>query len=153
MVRSGEECLRRGSAVAVRLLQPQCWQSIDTCLPLRGLALACGFRCFSNGCRRCQECGELYRLTSPKGFQPTVRGVGPGFSYHAGAGIGSITPTLIGALKDRGMTFRLRWVRSSQPRARPPSYFCGWGRRHEAANSWRLMTTKSERSFLKQTKQ
>ena len=37
-------------------------------------------------------------------FPTYVRGVGPGFSYHAGAGIGSITPTLIGALKDRGMT-------------------------------------------------
>ncbi len=37
-------------------------------------------------------------------FPTSARGVGPGFAYHAGAGLGSITPTLIGALKDRGMT-------------------------------------------------
>lgn len=37
-------------------------------------------------------------------FPTAARGVGPGFAYHVGAGIGSITPTLIGALKDRGMT-------------------------------------------------
>jgi MFS transporter, SHS family, lactate transporter len=37
-------------------------------------------------------------------FPTSARGVGPGFAYHAGAGLGSITPTLIGALKDRGLT-------------------------------------------------
>src|SRR6185436_11153055 len=36
-------------------------------------------------------------------FPTPVRGVGPGFAYHAGAAIGSFTPTLIGRLKDRGM--------------------------------------------------
>jgi glutamate synthase domain-containing protein 1 len=29
--------------------------------------------------------------------------LGPGFAYHVGAAMGSATPTLIGALKDRGM--------------------------------------------------
>jgi SHS family lactate transporter-like MFS transporter len=34
---------------------------------------------------------------------PTVaRAVGAGFAYHVGAGIGSFTPTLVGALQDRG---------------------------------------------------
>jgi SHS family lactate transporter-like MFS transporter len=36
-------------------------------------------------------------------FPTPVRGVGPGFAYHAGAAIGSFTPTLIGRLKDRGI--------------------------------------------------
>ncbi len=36
-------------------------------------------------------------------FPTPVRGVGPGFAYHAGAAIGSATPYLIGGLKDRGM--------------------------------------------------
>jgi len=37
-------------------------------------------------------------------FPTSARGVGPGFAYHAGAGLGAITPTLIGNMKDRGMT-------------------------------------------------
>ncbi len=36
-------------------------------------------------------------------FPTIVRGVGPGLAYHAGAAIGSITPTFIGALQQRGM--------------------------------------------------
>jgi putative MFS transporter len=36
-------------------------------------------------------------------FPTAVRGVGPGLAYHAGAGIGSITPMLIGLLHDRGI--------------------------------------------------
>ena len=36
-------------------------------------------------------------------FPTAARGVGPGLAYHAGAAIGSLTPTLIGRLKDRGM--------------------------------------------------
>lgn len=36
-------------------------------------------------------------------FPTAVRGVGPGFAYHVGAGIGAFTPTLIGHLKDGGM--------------------------------------------------
>jgi SHS family lactate transporter-like MFS transporter len=36
-------------------------------------------------------------------FPTSVRGAGPGFAYHAGAGIGSITPMLIGLLHDRGI--------------------------------------------------
>jgi SHS family lactate transporter-like MFS transporter len=36
-------------------------------------------------------------------FPTRARGVGPGFSYHAGAAIGSITPTLIGHMQDRGI--------------------------------------------------
>ena len=37
-------------------------------------------------------------------FPTAARGVGPGFAYHAGAFLGAITPTLIGSLKDSGMT-------------------------------------------------
>lgn len=37
-------------------------------------------------------------------FPTAARSVGAGFAYHVGAAIGSVTPTLIGALKDRGMT-------------------------------------------------
>jgi MFS transporter, SHS family, lactate transporter len=40
-------------------------------------------------------------------FPTAVRGVGPGFAYHVGAAIGSVTPTLIGVLKDRGMMLNL----------------------------------------------
>ena len=35
-------------------------------------------------------------------FPTAARSVGPGFAYHAGAAIGSLTPALIGALQDRG---------------------------------------------------
>lgn len=35
-------------------------------------------------------------------FPTLVRGVGPGLAYHAGAAIGSITPTVIGVLQQRG---------------------------------------------------
>lgn len=37
-------------------------------------------------------------------FPTATRSVGAGFAYHVGAAIGSVTPTLIGALKDRGLT-------------------------------------------------
>jgi SHS family lactate transporter-like MFS transporter len=36
-------------------------------------------------------------------FPTAVRGVGPGFAYHAGAAIGAVTPYLIGRLKDSGI--------------------------------------------------
>jgi len=36
-------------------------------------------------------------------FPTAARGVGAGFAYHVGAAIGSVAPTLIGALRDRGM--------------------------------------------------
>jgi SHS family lactate transporter-like MFS transporter len=35
-------------------------------------------------------------------FPTVVRGVGPGLAYHAGAAIGSVTPTIIGLLQQRG---------------------------------------------------
>jgi SHS family lactate transporter-like MFS transporter len=36
-------------------------------------------------------------------FPTAARAVGPGFAYHAGAAVGSLTPTLIGNLQDRGV--------------------------------------------------
>jgi SHS family lactate transporter-like MFS transporter len=36
-------------------------------------------------------------------FPTIVRGVGPGLAYHTGAAIGSITPTFIGILQQRGV--------------------------------------------------
>ena len=36
-------------------------------------------------------------------FPTIVRGVGPGLAYHTGAAIGSVTPTFIGMLQQRGM--------------------------------------------------
>jgi MFS transporter, SHS family, lactate transporter len=36
-------------------------------------------------------------------FPTAARAVGPGFSWHAGAAVGSLTPTFIGALQDRGV--------------------------------------------------
>jgi len=36
-------------------------------------------------------------------FPTIVRGVGPGLAYHAGAAIGSVTPTFIGVLQQRGL--------------------------------------------------
>ena len=36
-------------------------------------------------------------------FSHAVRGVGPGFAYHAAAGIGAAMPPLIGFMQDRGM--------------------------------------------------
>jgi SHS family lactate transporter-like MFS transporter len=36
-------------------------------------------------------------------YPTAVRGVGPGFCYHAAAGIGSVMPVLIGNMQDRGM--------------------------------------------------
>ena len=37
-------------------------------------------------------------------FPTDVRGVGPGFCYHAGAAIGAAMPTLLGAMQDRGIS-------------------------------------------------
>jgi SHS family lactate transporter-like MFS transporter len=39
-------------------------------------------------------------------FPTVARSVGPGFSYHAGIALGSITPTVIGALQDHGIRLR-----------------------------------------------
>jgi len=36
-------------------------------------------------------------------FPTAARSVGPGFAYHAGAALGSVTPAFIGALQDRGI--------------------------------------------------
>jgi SHS family lactate transporter-like MFS transporter len=36
-------------------------------------------------------------------FPTAVRGVGPGFCYHAGAAIGAIMPWVLGRMQDRGM--------------------------------------------------
>jgi SHS family lactate transporter-like MFS transporter len=36
-------------------------------------------------------------------FPTAVRAVGGGFAYHVGAAVGSFTPTIIGAMQDRGM--------------------------------------------------
>jgi SHS family lactate transporter-like MFS transporter len=37
-------------------------------------------------------------------FPTGVRGVGPGFTYHAGAAIGALMPWLLGEMQDRGMS-------------------------------------------------
>ena len=37
-------------------------------------------------------------------FPTSVRGVGPGFCYHAAAAIGAVMPVVIGAMQDRGMS-------------------------------------------------
>jgi MFS transporter, SHS family, lactate transporter len=37
-------------------------------------------------------------------FPTAVRGVGPGFTYHAGAAIGALMPWLLGAMQDRGFS-------------------------------------------------
>jgi Na+/melibiose symporter-like transporter len=37
-------------------------------------------------------------------FPTAVRGVGPGFCYHAAAAIGAVMPTLLGAMQDRGIS-------------------------------------------------
>ena len=37
-------------------------------------------------------------------FPTAVRGVGPGFCYHAGAAIGALMPWLLGAMQDRGFS-------------------------------------------------
>ena len=36
-------------------------------------------------------------------FPTATRSVGPGFAYHAGAALGSVTPAFVGALQDRGV--------------------------------------------------
>jgi len=36
-------------------------------------------------------------------FPTSVRGVGPGFCYHAGAAIGAVMPWVLGKMQDRGM--------------------------------------------------
>ena len=40
-------------------------------------------------------------------FPTVVRGVGAGFAYHVGAGVGSLTPTLVGRLQDMGFSLPL----------------------------------------------
>jgi putative MFS transporter len=37
-------------------------------------------------------------------FPTAVRGVGPGFTYHAGAAMGALMPYLLGELQDRGIS-------------------------------------------------
>ena len=44
-------------------------------------------------------------------FPTDVRGVGTGFSYHVGVGIGSLGPYLIGVLQDGGMDLRSAMLR------------------------------------------
>jgi MFS family permease len=39
-------------------------------------------------------------------FPTAARGVGPGFAYHAGASVGSVTPALVGLLQDQGLPLR-----------------------------------------------
>jgi hypothetical protein len=36
-------------------------------------------------------------------FPTAVRGVGPGFCYHAGAAIGALMPWVLGRMQDRGL--------------------------------------------------
>jgi SHS family lactate transporter-like MFS transporter len=36
-------------------------------------------------------------------FPTAARGVGPGFTYHAGAAIGALMPTVLGVMRDRGI--------------------------------------------------
>ena len=37
-------------------------------------------------------------------FPTAVRGIGPGFCYHAGAAMGAAMPTILGAMQDRGIS-------------------------------------------------
>ena len=37
-------------------------------------------------------------------FPTSVRGIGPGFSYHMGAFLGAWTPVILGTLQDRGLS-------------------------------------------------
>jgi MFS family permease len=37
-------------------------------------------------------------------FPTSVRGVGPGFCYHAGAALGALMPGLLGLIQDRGIS-------------------------------------------------
>lgn len=37
-------------------------------------------------------------------FPTAVRGIGPGFCYHAGAAMGAAMPTVLGAMQDRGIS-------------------------------------------------
>jgi MFS family permease len=37
-------------------------------------------------------------------FPTSVRGVGPGFCYHAGAALGALMPWVLGLLQDQGIT-------------------------------------------------
>jgi MFS family permease len=37
-------------------------------------------------------------------FPTEVRGVGPGFCYHAGAAMGAVMPSVLGAMQDRGFS-------------------------------------------------
>jgi len=37
-------------------------------------------------------------------FPTAVRGVGPGFCYHAGSAIGAVMPTVLGAMQDSGIS-------------------------------------------------
>ncbi len=36
-------------------------------------------------------------------FPTSTRGVGPGFTYHAGAAIGAVMPLVLGMMQDRGV--------------------------------------------------
>jgi MFS family permease len=44
-------------------------------------------------------------------FPTEARGVGTGFSYHVGVGIGSLGPYLIGAMQDAGLDLRSAMLR------------------------------------------
>jgi SHS family lactate transporter-like MFS transporter len=44
-------------------------------------------------------------------FPTEARGVGTGFSYHVGVGIGSLGPYLIGAMQDDGLDLRAAMLR------------------------------------------
>jgi len=52
-------------------------------------------------------------------FPTIVRGVGPGLAYHAGAAIGSVTPTIIGVLQQQGVAAVVPRCRQLLPGAQP----------------------------------
>lgn len=88
---------RRGSAalatlIGILVLPLFLWTSNSTLLALGALAM--GF--FGAG-----NFGVVPGYLTER-FPTIVRGAGAGFAYHLGAGIGSFTPTLVGALQDRG---------------------------------------------------
>jgi MFS transporter, SHS family, lactate transporter len=90
---------RRGAFTATLILGPASLPFFlygDTTLSLVFGALTMGF--FGMGVWGMAPAYTVER------FPTEVRGVGPGFSYHAGSAVGAIMPYILGAMQDRGMS-------------------------------------------------
>ena len=103
---SGAACRRARSAAVARSRSRRCSASRRfrcTCTPANPMLLGLG--ALMMGAFGCGIWGMAPAYVTER-FPTEVRGVGPGFCYHAAAAIGSLMPILIGSMQDNGIAAR-----------------------------------------------